>query len=476
MKKILTITAILFSMVGCQKPLDEQVFTTLGPSNFYKTASDAESLLTSVYAVSQGYRDLTRDYLAAGEMTTDIMIERQGAINTLTQPFEDFTWDATHPWLSGFWGRYYNAIYRANIVIDKVPEIEMDETRKAQIIAEARFLRAYNYFYLYDFFGPTPLIVSSATTPLDKPSRPAKEEFIKFVEDEFIAVSKVLNVTQTQYPRATKGAALGFLTKFYLNNQQWKEAAASAKELMDMQLYSLYLGANRANLFSLSNERNKEFIYVVPYIPLSSIGNTYLSHAAPPGYKFKYPPHVNFAAQFKLRSDFVNTFETGDQRKNALIFFYVNNADKTIVLGHDDVRSFKYPEDPNGIGDVTGSDVPLIRYADILLSRAEALNEMNGPNQESIDLINQVRNAAGLVALVLSNFPDKQSVRDHLLLERGWEFHTEALRRQDLIRMGKFISWAQQRGKAAKDYMVLFPIPQREIDANPNLEQNPGYQ
>jgi hypothetical protein len=475
MKKIFIYLGFLLLLIGCQKPLDEEVFTTLGPSNFYKTAADAESLLTSVYAVSQGYRDIGRDYLAVGEMTTDIMIERQGAINTLTQPFEDFTWDATHAWLSGFWGRYYNAIYRANVVIDKVPAIDMNEDRKAQIIAEARFIRAFNYFYLYDLFGPTPLIVSSETSATDKPARATKEEFVKFVEDEFLAVSKILPATQSDYPRATKGAALGFLTKFYLNNKQWAEAAETAKEIIDSHTYSLFKGADRTELFDIKNERNNEFIYVVPFIPLSSIGNTYISHAAPPGYVFKYPPHVNFAAQFKVRSDFVNTFDPQDQRRNAFLFEYVNNAGKTIVLGQDDVRSFKYPEDPNGLGDVTGNDFPLLRYADILLSRAEALNELNGPNQESLDLINQVRDAAGLPGLVLTDFPDKTSLRDHILLERGWEFHTEALRRQDLIRMGKFISWAQQRGKPAKDYMVLFPIPQREIDANPNLEQNPGY-
>jgi len=260
-----------------------------------------------------------------------------------------------------------------------------------------------------------------------------------------------------------------------LNNKQWEETSETAKEIIESNTYSLFRGADRTELFDIKNERNNEFIYVIPFIPLSPIGNTYISHAAPPGYVFKYPPHVNFAAQFKVRSDFVNTFEPEDQRRDAFLFQYVNNTGKTVVLGQDDVRSFKYPEDPNGLGDVTGNDFPLLRYADILLSRAEAVNELNGPNQESIDLINQVRNVAGLPELVLTDFSDKTSLRDHILLERGWEFHTEALRRQDLIRMDKFISWAQQRGKPAKDYMVLFPIPQREIDANPNLQQNAGY-
>src|SRR5690606_29171927 len=124
------ITACLFTFLGCEKPLEEEVFSELGPTNFYKTAEDAEALLNSVYAQSQGYRDLIRDYLALGEETTDIFIERNGAINTFMKPFEDFTWDASHPWLQGLWARYYSAIYRANTVIDHVPQITMNEDRK----------------------------------------------------------------------------------------------------------------------------------------------------------------------------------------------------------------------------------------------------------------------------------------------------------------------------------------------------------
>jgi hypothetical protein len=122
-----------------------------------------------------------------------------------------------------------------------------------------------------------------------------------------------------------------------------------------------------------------------------------------------------------------------------------------------------------------GNDFPIIRYADILLSRAEALNELAGPSEEAISLINLVRQVAGVPPVLLSDFNGKEELRDHILDERSWEFFTEELRRQDLIRHGKFIELANERGKSAFDYHVLFPIPQNEIDRNPNLEQNPGY-
>jgi hypothetical protein len=479
-KNFIRIAAVLIvaaTLASCDSMLEEETFSSLGPTNFYNSAEDAEALLNSVYANSQGYRDILRDYLTFGEFTTDIAIERQGAINALTQPIEDFRFEATHPWLEGLWARYYSAIYRANVLLDHVPNIAMNAQRRDQILAEARFLRAFNYFYLYDLFGPVPILQTSETSVSDRPSRPTDEEFVAFLESELRAVAGVLPRTQAQRGRATSGAALGFLTKFQLNKKKWSEAAATAQEIIQSGQYSIFNAGNRTDLFALGNKRNSEFIYEVsfPDNPTGDLGNTYLSHAAPPGYRWKFPPKVKFAANFKLRTAFVNTFEPGDERRDALVFTYVNNAGNTVVLGPDDVRSFKYPEDPNGVGDVSGNDVPLVRYADILLSRAEALNELSGPTQEAIDLINQVREAAGVAPITPGQYGSGSALRDFILEERGREFHTEALRRQDLIRHGVFIQKARERGKPAADYQVLFPIPQSEINRNANLQQNPGY-
>lgn len=474
--KLLIVGLLLFS-VGCEKPLDEETFSVFGPSNFYNTADDAESLLNSVYANAGGYRDIARDNLTLGEMTTDIMIERGGAINAQTQPIEDFEFPTNHPYFLNTWGRFYSAIYRANSVIDQVPGIDMDEERRAEIVAEARFLRAFSYYKLHDLFGPVPLVLTSNTSASDRPGKATEEEFNTFMNAELEKAGEVLPVTTPDYGRATKGAAFGLLSKFQLNNKNWQAAADNAKKVMDLGVYDLFTDSNRADLFAIDNQQDNEFIFVLPFptMPTSGLGNTYLSHAAPPGYKFKFPPKANFAAQFKTRSEFLNLFEEGDQRLNSFLFQYENLAGETVELGQDDVRSFKYLEDPNGIGDVSGNDYPIIRYADILLTRAEALNELQGPNQESLDLINQVRMAAGLPNIELNNYSSKTALRDFIFDERGREFFTEALRRQDLIRQGTFIEKAVARGKPAVDYQVLFPIPQSEVDKNPNLEQNPGY-
>jgi starch-binding outer membrane protein, SusD/RagB family len=141
----------------------------------------------------------------------------------------------------------------------------------------------------------------------------------------------------------------------------------------------------------------------------------------------------------------------------------------------DNLRSLKY-WDNNTVGNHSGNDVPLIRYADILLTRAEALNELNGPTQAALDLINLVRTRAGIANLTLAQATSKDVLRDLILRERGWEFYTEGKRREDLLRMDKFISNAQARGiTSASEKHKVFPIPQTEIDANSACKQNAGY-
>ncbi|RYZ47407.1 MAG: RagB/SusD family nutrient uptake outer membrane protein, partial [Sphingobacteriales bacterium] len=162
--------------------------------------------------------------------------------------------------------------------------------------------------------------------------------------------------------------------------------------------------------------------------------------------------------------------------RTLLLTSFVNTAGATVsLLGGDNIRSFKYLPDPGAVGASHGNDIPEIRFADILLAHAEALNELNGPSQAAIDLINRVRTRAGVSILALVDFPSKDLLRDHILKERGWEFFSEGHRRLDLLRMNKFISNAVARGKNAKPHHVLFPIPQEVMDSDPLLEQNAGY-
>ncbi len=487
MKKTnLYIILFLFAFVGCKQPLEEEVFSSLGDTNFYRSAEDAEALLAAAYSASQGDESRTANYLLFGEIPTDIMIQRGGSINILFKPVEDFTWNATHQRMKDFWDQSFSTIYRTNVILDKVPAITMNEDRKKVILGEARFLRAFSYYYLYNLFGPMPILTSSEVSIKDRPERASEEDFAAFLEAEFTAASAELPAKQAQFGRATSGAALGFLAKFYLNTKQWQKAAETAQKVMDSKAHDIFPAANRIQLFDLANEGNSELLYVLPLIPVTNFGSNYLSLAAPPNYRFKYPGKVKFAANLRIRTAFLSsvfgaandriTNRPADDRFGAFLFEFTNTSGQLVRLAVDDARSFKYPEDPQGINQFSGNDFPLLRYADMLLTRAEALNELQGPNQESITLINQVRGAAHANPIALNNFSTKEALRDYILDERGREFHSEGLRREDLIRHGKFISMAKERGKTAFDYQVRYPIPQSEVDKNPSLKQNPGYQ
>lgn len=473
------ISIFVLACTGCDTLLEEKTFTELRPDNFFNTAEDAEVALNAVYGEIR-YSDITRDAVTLQEVCTDIHIERHGGIFTFNEPIEEFSWTPSHGWLQNWWERRYRAIYKTNTVLDNVPEIEMDEDRKEELLAEARFLRAFNYYLLYDLFGPVPIITTSETRVSDRPSRASDEEIIGFIEDELRAASEILPLSEpprNQYGRPTRGAALGILTKFYLMNHKWNEAAATAQEVIDSNVYELFTEGNRTELFSPDNQRHNEFIFVASMSdnPTNDTGDGWLSHVVPDGYQWEYPPRQIFAAEYKIRSEFLELFEDEDERLDAFLFEFVNADGDTITLGEDDVRSMKFPEYPNQGISRSADDFPFLRYADILLSRAEALNEINGPNEESIQLINMVRDAAGVSTFTVGDFSSQQELRDFILDERGREFHTEALRRQDLIRHGKFVEMARERGKPAEDYHVLYPIPQTEIERNRNLEQNDGY-
>jgi hypothetical protein len=475
MKTIYISLFSLFLLTGCGKEgLEETVYSSLGTSNYFKNADDAEALLNSTYA-SEQIRPF-RNYFIMAEIPTGTVYDRAGGLEALASPFETFSWDATHSFFSGVWTTHYATIYRANLVLDKVPDIEFDADRKAQILAEAKFLRASAYVIMHDLFGPVPIITTSNTSAADRPSRPTEEEFNKFITDGFKEVAAILPTT-AESGRATKGAALSQLAKYYLNLKDWNNAADYAKQVIDLNVYQLFDGsADRSELFNpLNDEKNREFIYIRPHLPVAGLGDNYISHAAPPGYRWQGGSKDNYATQFKTYTSFYNSFADNDTRKNAFITQYYNTSGTLVQLGADDIRNFKFKEDLVATGANSGNDFPVIRYADILLTRAEALNEMTGPNVESISLINQVREKAGIEDLSLTNFTSKDALRTAIFKERTWEFVAEELHRQDEIRQGIFIQQAKDRGLAAQDFQVLYPIPQSEIDKNSNLKQNDGY-
>ncbi|MFC6100228.1 RagB/SusD family nutrient uptake outer membrane protein [Olivibacter domesticus] len=483
-------TLTMFAMVsiafqGCEKLLDEENKSQLSSDNLLSSVQGLETVMADAYS-QLGRAPNVRDLIKREEMTTDILWQTGGGENGTAVSLINFFWDSNN-WLEAFdWATYWNAIRDVNTILDNVNNlIDVSDDKRSMLIAEARFLRAWAYYSLWNQYGAMPI-----RTSLDSPrelARASEEAFAAFIETELKEVIPALPDPgkEPNYGRVHSDGARALLCKWYLNNKQWDACNQIAQEIIDRNHFALYPSV--VDLFALQNERNTEFMLVIPALANAENGNNMLATSLPPDFYRGIDGGLdgiintswsNFASQYRLYDEFYHSFETGDARRDRILTKYVqgNGLEVDLLKSKDNTRGIKFPPDPGTQGTFHGNDFPFIRYADILLAKAEALNEMDGPNQVSLDLINQIRNRANLTEnLKMESFADKDALREQILKERRWEFWYEGKRRRDLLRMDKYIENARSRGIDAQEKHKLFPVPQSEIDANPLFEQNPGY-
>lgn len=481
--KILMLSGIL---VSCEAELDLPPVDEFAPDNLVQSREGLEALLFSAYNGAHINSGDDKNEILINEVTTDVAYVRIGAVEREMKPFLNFNWDASQPHFEvSFWAPSYRAIRDANTLLENIDAADVEQEFKDLVTAEARYLRASRYAYLHRYFGVVPLRTTSnlEEQPQELPL-PTEEEFLSFVETELReAAEDLLHPSeQTQRGRADKGHAYAVLTKFLLNTKQWSKVMEVTDQLMGLGYYQLF--PDYRGLFFVENEGNKEVIISNLYTNEAGFHNTFPVGAFPPGFEstasipeFTWLPSMaNWATQFSLRDGFTDSFAPEDDRAEAVVQEYQNRGGNLVNLRTtpDNSRSIKY-WDNSQIAAFCGADIPFIRYSDILLSRAEAINELQGPTPEALDLVNQVRTRSIDDAYTLEEAGDTDTFRDIILEERGWEFYSEGKRREDLIRHGKFIEYAQERGLDAQPHHVYFPYPQAEINANPALVQRTGY-
>lgn len=490
LKFIIGILILSVTVISCEDELELPPVDEFAPENVLQSEEGLEALLFSAYN-SYHMGPAVRDEVLTNETCTDIGYVRIGAVLLEQGPFINFTWDPTTEKFGGlFWEPRYRCIRDANTLLDNIEASSVNEEFKSGVIAEARYLRAFEYAYMYKYFGVVPLRTTTDLSVQPKElGLPTEEEFRTFVENELLEAAENLPDPSEQIPtgRATKGHAYGALVKFLMNTKQWDKVVSVSQMLMDLNYYQLF--PNYRDVFFVENEpqnnpNNREIIITWSLVNEQGFANNYQNGALPPGFhyadaipEFEWNNTMaNWPTQFSMRDEFVDSFDPDDARKQTIIEEYHNLAGDVVNLRTtpDNARSLKY-FDNNQVGDASGADIPYLRYSDILLCRAEALNEINGPTQEAVDLVNLVRERANVDPYTLSIVSDKNTFRDLILEERGWEFFSEGKRREDLIRHGKFIQKALERGLNASDYQRYFPYPQSEINANPLLTQREGY-
>lgn len=483
-KLALALTLGLFS--GCQDSLQEEIYSFVSADNFYKTASDAEAAVIAAYQPFTSDDYFRRGFYNVGLLADDqVMIGR----NATFQAVDNFNVTPDHPFHTALWQQMYLGINRSNTGIQRIPTIAMDETRRASLVGECRYVRAYNYFNLVRLFGgvPMPATEIQSQEQTNNPKAPKEKVYEQIVAD-LLEAEKVLPLTRpdAEWGRATKGAAQTLLAEVYLTTERWQQAADKAKEVIDSKQYQLL--ADFKAVFSISNEANAEIIQSIQFDG-PTIGTWFASfnHAGGTDNPNCFLGSANWSVEQK--SDIWLNWDAKDGRKAASTYDkFVNKAGKLVSV-------FDYPQPFPGFGkynapaEISNGNSPcnpiVHRYADVLLIYAEAAAQAAGtPPAAAYDAVNQVRRRGYKVPLNAPSEFDvppglsKEAFRQAVVRERSLEFVIENKRLFDLMRTGQFPAILKGQGKTIREGATLFPIPLSELNSNLALtpaDQNPGY-
>lgn len=462
MKKILVLASLAtLLMTSCGDSFfDLEPASSVTIDKVYKTASDYNVAVIGCYAKLQSQVNF---YTECCEYRSDNL--SLGAPTAGTQDRYDidhFTEKPSNGILSSYWANFNNNVYRCNLLLDQIDGANFAENLKKQYKGEAMFIRALNYFNMYRIWGGVPATkhVVSAAEAL-KVARYSDEQMFDLIAGDLkeIVDNNYLPETYSSADmgRATSGAAKALLGKVYLTFHKWTEA----KDILSQLIGKYQLVSPIAQVFNVDNKNNNEIIFAVHFNKeIEGEGHSYWYNL------------TNASDDTNQTSSLLNTFPTGDARKDLITYVQV---EKNVRLMN------KFYDTKNPTFKTVGNDQILLRYADVLLMYAEALNEIQYDASEgspALKYLNAVRQRAGISNLTVKQLPTQEKFRKGILVERQREFPYEGQRWFDLVRMGFAKSVMAENGVEIKDYQLLFPIPQQEIEKVGDksiLWQNPGY-
>lgn len=508
MKRISIIIVPALLLFSCKKNFDEANPNAPTIASFWKNGNDAVQGVNAVYSTfHRGYAGFSRAMYFHGMLKGDEGYGSggDGGLNTLMSFSMN---DANFGLTADTWSNLYTGIYRANQVIAYVPAISMDETLKKRTVGEAKFLRGLFYYYLTLYFGRPPLVL--------EPSQPSMQPGNATTEEAYAQVAKDLTEAIPDLPttygsadlgRATRGAAYALLGKTYLQQKKYQQAADAFAWLVTGPGTSLYsLVPNYRDNFLITTENNTESVFEVqhalkdnengdddvnPSINLN-VGASIAKFYAPAGPGFQdggarrwvvneFYQEKTAAGLRDPRLPVTFLFDSTDERGPNFTDIYgqtftqrygTNNARVWYrKLLNDHWRGTETFNSPN--------NYRLIRYADVLLMYAEALNGL-GQTTAAYPYVDRVRVRVGMRPLSVA-FPglSQTAFLNQLKHERIVELSGEAWRFADLARWGDLSTALAVRDPEFANFRTgkheLYPIPQSDIDLNPNLTQNPGY-
>lgn len=516
LNKIKTL-ACLLSVFACTD-LEEEVFSEATNENFFKTEDQVVSAIGSAYTNLYSYNNNDHMWCLNGASTDELVIPTKGTdwfSNGQWQRLHRHTWTTDFSVLNVTWGTLYFGVNTTNRLIFQLEEIGTEQS--ISFIPELKVFRAFYYYHLLDLFGNVPLIADFLSEDQAPATRP-RQEVYDFVVSEIIENIDLLTKDKSaSYGRINYYAAQAILAKVYANaleytgTARWEECLAACRAITGSGEFSL--ASNYFDNFDELNEDSPEFIFAIPYDDTFArgfvLGAQTLHFNNQFTYELAYQPWNGWTSvgefydsyedtdlrkgepgDFRVRGNFLagpqiqsngdpvtdNAWEKPDpddpnkqvdpDGEQVVFTPYPSSTDGLFFLRQDGARIAKF-EFAKGSKIDLNNDFPIFRYSDFVLLEAEMLWRLGQEESTALMLVNTIRDRAGVAPFAELN-------ADNLLAERGRELFAEGVRRPDLIRFGKFTdSWFEK--EASDITRHIYPIPQAQIDSNPNLDQNPGY-
>jgi tetratricopeptide (TPR) repeat protein len=471
------IVFLIITLSSCSDFLNLEPDYLINEESFYKTTIDFEASVIGSYASLQ---EATYAFLALTELTTDNLTVTLQSPGVSELECDEVRLSSNNEYIHSIWNSYYGAISRSNNLLERLENAPIPDQEKNQFRGEAYFVRGYAYFNLVRLFGPVQLVDKAFRSPneiaaSDMSRKPVNDIYDFIIRDLEQASDLLHGLTMPGKGRASWGAAEALLGKVYLTQKEFGKAGTILKSVIDSRQYALV--NNYAGLFDKQNDDLPESLFEIKYLSGNvGEGNSFALHFVPTAYggMALFPGNQLGGGRLSPTTDMANAYEYGDLRKNASISDSVPMSDGSTVRILYGKKFVDFTA--SNIADME-NNFTVLRYADVLLMYAEVLNE-TGKTVDAQSYINLVRRRAGLTDI---SGLSKEQVSLALEKERRVEFLYEGHRWFDLVRTGRAVialnKYFSDSGfsYSVEDYETLMPIPQREIDINPALEQNPGY-
>ena len=524
MKKIVYIilASILLSVSSCNDLLDINNNNTVTTGNFWKSESDIDKGVTAVYNMFYKQGTWTRNIYTQMNGMADDGVSFSGWVELAEWSrfvYRNYNFDEVN---TKIWGEHYKAIFRANQVLDHIDGINFESQElKDDYKGQTLFLRSFYYFYLAVLYEDVPLVLKTSSAS-DKPEQKEVGVIWNQIEEDLKLAISILPLTRNsdKYGRVTRGAAYALLGKTYMQQHKWDDAAKTLKWFVETgeegsALYDLM--SNYEANFRNDTENNKESVYEIQF---SQVNNT--------GFDTDFDANSNLGTQIAMNQspaglgwnniqarrwlvDYFKREKTVDGKYDKRLYYslWYNDAAKdfpeenNLVYGREWSSNATWGEQvfiKKYTSKLSGTETEfywhdinfrLFRYSDILLLYAEALNEAgNTPSAKAIECLNKVRERAKLPKIEQSSYyngalitTNKEEFREHLKIERALELCLECVRWIDLKRWGlsdqRVIDNLTIKDSDFSNFVVgkshRMPIPQSEVDNNPNLHQNKPY-